>query len=268
MLKVFSCDVELACDEIVLEKYVSGKKQYALTLISFKENKENTSLLTGFAGDEITERIEVMVKNRPFKTVAVISITFLICCFMAIFAIKICVTDNKKVPVTTSNAVLPATEITESMTTPPVVEITQSNTEGSLPAKIKSVSESDRLAGNDALALLSGKFSDFFCPTEKYSEIAFYGAFEFKAAEGTDIQAMSDGTVLTTDYDYRYGNFAIIDHDGKSFLYANCSNIIVSEGDYVSAGDIIAQVGISGMTAYPRLFLYQFEDSLERRYHS
>lgn len=44
-----------------------------------------------------------------------------------------------------------------------------------------------------------------------------------------------------------YGNYLTIDHgNGIVTLYAHCSDVIVSQGDYVSSGQVIAYVGSTG----------------------
>ena len=44
-----------------------------------------------------------------------------------------------------------------------------------------------------------------------------------------------------------YGKYLIIDHgDGYTTLYAHCSELLVSEGDYVTQGQTIAKAGSSG----------------------
>ncbi|MGE5328150.1 MAG: murein hydrolase activator EnvC family protein [Deltaproteobacteria bacterium] len=74
------------------------------------------------------------------------------------------------------------------------------------------------------------------------------------ASSGTDIVAVSDGTVIMADWFGGYGKTVIIDHgSGKSTLYAHTSKILVSEGAEVKAGKKIAEVGSTGLSTGPHL---------------
>lgn len=51
-----------------------------------------------------------------------------------------------------------------------------------------------------------------------------------------------------------YGNYIMIDHgNGKMTVYAHCTNIIVSTGQYVSKGQTIGYVGTTGYSTGPHL---------------
>ena len=66
---------------------------------------------------------------------------------------------------------------------------------------------------------------------------------------GYDIVAANTGKVIAVrDLGGKsYGKYLIIDHGGNtSTLYAHCSKILVSEGDTVSRGQVIAKAGSTG----------------------
>ena len=70
---------------------------------------------------------------------------------------------------------------------------------------------------------------------------------DLRAPIGTSIFAAVSGKVTLAGRYMDYGNCVIIDHgNGISTLYAHASRLCVSEGDYVSAGDVIALVGSTG----------------------
>lgn len=66
--------------------------------------------------------------------------------------------------------------------------------------------------------------------------------------KGTPIRAALTGTVYLVRYSTTgYGYHVMIDHGGGFVtLYAHCSKLLVSEGQQVQAGDIIAEVGSTG----------------------
>lgn len=75
---------------------------------------------------------------------------------------------------------------------------------------------------------------------------------------GANIVAANTGTVVKANTSVTpgrgYGMFIIIDHGGgKSTLYGHCSSLLVSEGQTVSRGQPIAQVGSTGWSTGPHL---------------
>ncbi len=64
---------------------------------------------------------------------------------------------------------------------------------------------------------------------------------------GKNIVAANGGKVITATFNTAYGNMIIIDHGGGiSTLYAHSSKLLVSVGQTVSRGQVIARVGTTG----------------------
>ena len=79
-----------------------------------------------------------------------------------------------------------------------------------------------------------------------------HNGVDFAAEEGTPIVASSGGTVIKAESVDAYGNCVEIDHgDGVVTRYAHCSKLLVSEGDSVSQGQNIAEVGSTGLSTGP-----------------
>lgn len=69
------------------------------------------------------------------------------------------------------------------------------------------------------------------------------------ASAGADIIAAADGTVTAASYSSAAGNYVMIDHGGGLYtVYMHASSLLVSPGQTVSAGDVIAKVGSTGIS--------------------
>lgn len=77
---------------------------------------------------------------------------------------------------------------------------------------------------------------------------------DFAAAEGAPIRAARAGRVTTAGNLDDYGLTVVLTHpDGSRTLYGHCSKLQVKEGQEVSAGDLIAAVGSTGLSTGPHL---------------
>ena len=77
------------------------------------------------------------------------------------------------------------------------------------------------------------------------------------APTGTPIYAAAAGTVVSSGWsDTGFGYCILISHsNGVQTLYAHCSDLYVSAGEYVSQGEHIAAVGSTGWSTGPHLHL-------------
>ncbi|MBQ1236299.1 MAG: peptidoglycan DD-metalloendopeptidase family protein [Oscillospiraceae bacterium] len=79
--------------------------------------------------------------------------------------------------------------------------------------------------------------------------------------QGTAVYACDSGTVALAGWNGGYGNCIIIDHgNGYRTLYGHLSVISVSEGQTVSQGNTIGQVGSTGNSTGPHLHLEVFKN--------
>ncbi len=85
-------------------------------------------------------------------------------------------------------------------------------------------------------------------------EIKTHGGTDIASAMGTSILAAADGTVISATWHNSYGYYVKIKHnDTYSTLYAHCSALLVSIGQTVKQGQVIAQVGSTGYSTGPHL---------------
>lgn len=77
-----------------------------------------------------------------------------------------------------------------------------------------------------------------------------YNALDIGAGYATDIYASAGGTVMIArngGWNGGYGNYAVIQHsNGTQTLYAHASQVLVSSGQEVPKGALIAKVGSTG----------------------
>lgn len=78
-----------------------------------------------------------------------------------------------------------------------------------------------------------------------------FDAVDIGAPKGTDIYAAAAGTVIIAKdngaWNGGYGNYIVIQHNnGSQTLYAHASAVLVSQGDQVTQGQLIAKVGMTG----------------------
>ena len=77
----------------------------------------------------------------------------------------------------------------------------------------------------------------------------FHRGIDIPAAIGTDIYAVQSGKVILSTSHSSYGKYCIIDHGGGiTTLYAHCSELLVKEGDKVTQGQHIAEMGSTGQS--------------------
>lgn len=93
---------------------------------------------------------------------------------------------------------------------------------------------------------VSGVITSRFGNRESIRSYAHSG-LDIGAPKGTDIKAAASGTVAFAGWSGGYGNIVKISHgSGIQTYYAHCSELYVSTGDEVKAGDVIAAVGSTG----------------------
>ena len=88
------------------------------------------------------------------------------------------------------------------------------------------------------------------------NEYGFHSGLDMAAPEGTPIKAAFDGTVSKAASSKARGNYVMIDSvGGIKTVYCHCSKLLVTEGQQITAGEIIAEVGSTGQATGPQLHL-------------
>ncbi len=74
------------------------------------------------------------------------------------------------------------------------------------------------------------------------------------APRGTPVRSVLDGIVTFAGWDDIYGNLVVIRHnDSLSTVYGHNEEVLVSVGDSVKQGDVIARIGSTGKSTAPHL---------------
>ncbi|MDP4092841.1 MAG: peptidoglycan DD-metalloendopeptidase family protein [Bacillota bacterium] len=105
---------------------------------------------------------------------------------------------------------------------------------------------------SEASTLITSSYGYRIDPIRKTRR--FHTGIDIGASKGTSILAANKGTVIFAGWNGAYGNCVIIDHGGGiSTLYAHSCKLLVSVGDNVKKGHVIALVGSTGNSTGPHL---------------
>lgn len=86
------------------------------------------------------------------------------------------------------------------------------------------------------------------------NENRMHTGIDIAAAQGTDIKAVADGTVILAGWVSGYGLTTVISHGNNiTTLYGHASKLLTQAGDKVKQGQVIALVGSTGMSSGPHL---------------
>ncbi|MGB1109993.1 MAG: M23 family metallopeptidase, partial [Gammaproteobacteria bacterium] len=90
---------------------------------------------------------------------------------------------------------------------------------------------------------------------------SFHRGLDFAGKRGADVSAMAAGVVTYSGRKNNYGNIVIIDHgNGYVTRYAHNKENLVSAGDAVKRGQIIAKLGSTGRSTGPHVHLEVLKD--------
>ena len=81
----------------------------------------------------------------------------------------------------------------------------------------------------------------------------YHTGIDIARVVGTVVISAMEGTVELVSGEGNYGNHVKITNGDVSTLYAHCSKIYVKEGDYITQGQEIAEVGATGNVTGPHL---------------
>ena len=100
---------------------------------------------------------------------------------------------------------------------------------------------------------MRGSFSRGFAP-DTSEGIRRHLGVDIAAREGAPVYATADGKVEFAGWDDTFGNFLVIDHmNGYTTRYGHNRALLVSVGDMVKKGELVALCGNTGKSSAPHL---------------
>jgi murein DD-endopeptidase MepM/ murein hydrolase activator NlpD len=100
-------------------------------------------------------------------------------------------------------------------------------------------------------------------PSPFTRERQFHAGLDIGAPQGTPIRAGMAGRVSSVGYDGVSGNYVVITHhSGYRTLYAHLSVVRTRTGAYVRSGDIIGDVGSTGLSTGPHLHFTVYKNGV------
>lgn len=103
-----------------------------------------------------------------------------------------------------------------------------------------------------ASSRITSGFGGRSSPTEGAS--SNHQGIDIGAPTGSDILAAAEGNVVVSTYSSSAGNYVMINHGGGVYtVYMHASKLLVSVGEHVSQGQVIAKVGSTGYSTGPHL---------------
>lgn len=80
---------------------------------------------------------------------------------------------------------------------------------------------------------------------------------DIRAPLGSEIFPIKEGVVKSVSFSqFAYGRWVVVSHpDGDESLYAHMGKVFVEEGDVVSVGTALGEIGLTGHTTGPHLHL-------------
>ncbi len=259
-------DIEISCDEAVIKRIGSQKKDvYALALLHIKSGNDlHASVFSFFSKNILEERILVIMKGKKITKLSV--------ALAVIFSAGIVLTAFAKKE--TGERYLD--NIEQTMADKSLLEETALQTEIEPQESLEAdpqvpqtkITEPDItfISATEPEAVITSTFGVRVHPVTK-SEIKndhitlSVVKNQEKEWEGLGLYAVADGVVEEIGFDSSMGNYIKLGHgNGLSTMYTHCHSICVETGDLVTQGDVIAIMGKTGRATGICVGFYVFEN--------
>ncbi|MBK8005398.1 MAG: M23 family metallopeptidase [Gemmatimonadetes bacterium] len=124
-------------------------------------------------------------------------------------------------------------------------------------AKDSLLQHRERLAATPSILPTTGWLTSAFAKMRSHPILHInrpHEGIDVTAPMGSPIQAPAGGTVLSAGWEAGYGNVIEIDHGfGITTRFAHASKLLAKRGQRVARGQLIAEVGSTGLATGPHL---------------
>ena len=95
----------------------------------------------------------------------------------------------------------------------------------------------------------------------RFETLVPHPGIDLAVTEGEPIRAVHEGVIAFSDWFKGYGNLLVVEHGGGFMsVYAHASQLLVSQGDRVAAGQTIARAGDTGSLDGAKLYFEIIKD--------
>lgn len=270
VLYVLACrDLEFACDDAVIRRVGSdavSRARYAAVLLDQMEARAGgistaLSILGSGKTSPAKERILRMIQPKKTSAVLLVIAALLCAAVTAVFAAAPIGASTDSVPS------LPEEDLVWSPPTDPLPLAPADVDSVTLIFPLPADSVWEMTAPFGAVAYIPQRIGrndpPFYylarIPDDNGNEttvvtlVTNHDGVDLAVAQGTDVLAVADGTVLEASYDWQRGIYVMIDCGGVIAEYRHLEKYTVSPGDTVSQGDVIGHTGYTGNATGPHL---------------
>ncbi len=258
--KKFTLDMELSCDEAVIDRIGSRKKkEYMDLLLFYSADRKNVSLApTAFGETETKRRIKniMSIKKKTLFTAVfglLLALAVMLFCFVKFngteaMAAETTADASEEVKYDIKDVTIEYTEVNNvESEKEPASEEAETTAADNAPASEES-SDITVVAGTAVFPISE----NLGMIARGYSED--HKALDIAAPIGTPALAMLDGTVEETGFATKEGNYVIVRvSETTLYRYNHLDSASVKAGDTVKAGDKLGEVGSTGLSTGPHL---------------
>ena len=225
MFLLLARDMELACDEAVVERMGrENRSVYAMTLIRMEERRGSCgALYSHFSENAIEERITAIMKMKKTSVLALVCALCLVVGMTVVFGTSEPGNNGDMIVLLPEEMHWPAEDCDQITLT--------------FGERIHPVTGEKKMVDHITISDSTGE------------------------ALGKNVLASCSGTVTETGYEPDMGNYLVIDHgNGLMTKYTHCKEILMAAGDSVEQGEVIGTLGKTGKVTGPCLGFYVYQD--------